>query len=40
MDNFELAREKFKLAKKMMFDKESIEIATPEIIAKCFGIKE
>lgn len=34
MEPFELAREKFKLAKKMMFDKESIEIATPEIISK------
>jgi precorrin-6B methylase 2 len=33
MEPFKLAREKFKLAKKMMFDKESIEIATPEIIA-------
>lgn len=34
MEPFELAREKFKHAKKMKFDKESIEIATPEIFAK------
>lgn len=33
MEPFELAREKFRLAKKMEFDRESIEIATPEIIA-------
>lgn len=30
---FELARDKFKLAKRMKFDEKSIEIATPEILA-------
>ena len=33
MDTFELVREKSKRAKKKMFDKESIKIAKPEIIA-------
>jgi len=33
METFELAREKFRLAKKMMFDRESIEVATPEVVA-------